>query len=350
MQRHKRLICRLLLTVTALAMSHWVAAQEQNITLPKRQLTSKEVFSAIQKQTSYGIAVNESRFPMEHKVKITQSPIRVSSLLTMLLKGTGMTYLLNGNVIVIYNDDRKAPDVIATATEKVVTTPTARPVVIDRTADRIEESAPQPVKTTAYFVPVAVDSTIRTFNNEPKTEYSFVPSAHIRPNYLPKAAIKTNLLIAATTTPNIGAEFGLARKWTLDLTLAYNPFMLQKGGINKVGFVQPELRYWFCQRFEKHFIGLHGLYGRFNIGEVDFLTTTFEQKRYKGWGAGAGISYGYHLPIAKRWAMEFTAGAGYVYLEYDKFRCYACDEFLGKRNRHYLGPTKAGISLMYFFR
>ena len=218
-------------------------------------------------------------------------------------------------------------------------------------ANMASKATTKAVKTTAYFVPNTTGHTIRAFTDEPKTEYGFVPYDQMRTEeYLPKFAVKTNLLYLATTTLDAGVEFGLARKWTLGLSGAYNPFQLQEGGINLMWLVQPELRYWFCQRFEKHFIGLHGLYGQFNIGQVDFLTTTFEQNRYSGWGAGAGISYGYHLPIANRWALEFTLGAGYVYLEYDKFRCYECDEFVAKKNSHYFGPTKAGVSLIFMIK
>ncbi len=212
------------------------------------------------------------------------------------------------------------------------------------------ENTAAATKTTAYFVPNRADNTVRAFSDEPKTEYSFIPYDRMNKLYMPKFGIKTNLLTWATTTPNAALEFSLAKKWTLDITAAYNPFQLEAGGINLLWYVQPELRYWFCQRFEKHFIGLHGIYGQYNIGDVDFLTTTFQDYRYKGWGAGAGISYGYHLPMAKRWAWEFTVGMGYVYLQYDKYRCYECDEYLGKKGKHYFGPTKAGISLIYMIK
>lgn len=168
--------------------------------------------------------------------------------------------------------------------------------------------------------------------------------------YYPKLGIKSNLAYLATTTPNAAIEFGLTKKWTLDVSIAYNPFKLQEGGINLFWFAQPEARYWFCQRFEKHFVGLHAMYGQFNLGQVDFLTTTFKEHRYDGWGAGGGLSYGYHLPMGKRWAWEFTVGAGYVYLEYDKYRCYDCDEYMGKKNRHYFGPTRAGVSLIFMMK
>ena len=39
-----------------------------------------------------------------------------------------------------------------------------------------------------------------------------------------KIALKSNLLYDATTTMNLGLEFGLARKWTLDVPVNYNPW------------------------------------------------------------------------------------------------------------------------------
>lgn len=207
------------------------------------------------------------------------------------------------------------------------------------------------VKTNTYFVPKNTDHTIRAFSDEPLTEYGFIPYKDMNAgDYLPKVGVKTNLLVWATTTPNVAIEFALAKKWTFDLAVAYNPFQLQKGGVNHVTIVSPEVRYWFCQRFERHFVGLHALAGTFNIGDVTFLTRTFETNRYDGWGVGGGLTYGYHLPMGKRWAWEFMVGAGYVYLKWDKYRCYDCDEYVGKKGKHYFGPTKAGVSLVFMIK
>ncbi len=219
-----------------------------------------------------------------------------------------------------------------------------------READNITaDSTPAPaVKSTAYFIPQ--DNTIKAFADEAKTEYTFISTPQ-RQQYLPQVAVKTNLLYLATTTPNVAVEFGLAKKWTMDVSVAFNPFKLSEDGINRFWFVQPEVRYWFCNRFERHFIGLHGIYGDFNIGNMAMpLTHAFDEHRYDGWAAGAGLSYGYHLPMGKRWAWEFTVGAGYVYMDYDKYRCYDCDEFEGNKGRHYFGPTKAGVSLIFMIR
>ncbi len=169
--------------------------------------------------------------------------------------------------------------------------------------------------------------------------------------YLPQSALKTNVLYLGSSTLNVSFEFGLGRRWTADLSTGYNPFRLQKESTNQLWFVQPEFRYWFCQRFERHFLGVHGLYGAYNMGQFDFLTSTFREHRYKGSALGAGISWGYHLPMGGgRWAWEFSLGGGYVWLDYDKYACYECDELEASRDRHYLGPTRAAVSLVFMIR
>lgn len=201
----------------------------------------------------------------------------------------------------------------------------------------------------AYFIPGG--QIVKPSSSEAKSQYTFIPSGHIGKSYLPNTSVKTNLLVWGAVTPNVGMEFGLAPKWSVEVFAGYNPFKLSSNGVNRFWFIQPEARYWFCQRFEKHFMGIHALYGQYNIGDIKIpFTDRFEEYRYDGWAAGMGVSYGYHLPMSKRWAWEFTIGAGYVYLKYDKFRCFDCDEYRGNKSRHYLGPTKAGISLIYMIK
>ena len=66
--------------------------------------------------------------------------------------------------------------------------------------------------------------------------------------YLPKFAIKTNALYWATSTPNLGFEVGLAKKITLDVSGNYNPWKFGNDRQIKHWLVQPELRYWLCER------------------------------------------------------------------------------------------------------
>ena len=70
-------------------------------------------------------------------------------------------------------------------------------------------------------------------------------------------ALKNNLLYDATTTPNLALEIGLGKKTTLDLYGGYNPFTFGGNKRFKHWLVQPEFRYWTCERFNGTFWGLH---------------------------------------------------------------------------------------------
>ncbi len=164
-------------------------------------------------------------------------------------------------------------------------------------------------------------------------------------------AVKTNLLYWGTTTPNLSPEFGLGRKTTLELTGAYNPWTLNKADNRKMKhwMVMPEFRYWLCERFNGHFFGLHSGYAFYNISgvRVPFEPKHTKDHRYQGWATGAGIAYGYSWILSPRWNMEATVGVGYIYTRYDKYECATCGKFKGSQDKHYFGPTKAAVSIIY---
>ena len=67
-------------------------------------------------------------------------------------------------------------------------------------------------------------------------------------------AVKTNAVGWATVSPNIAFEYRVARKWTLDLSLSYNPFTFGDNKKWRHVAVQPEARYWLCAPFGGHFV------------------------------------------------------------------------------------------------
>lgn len=171
-----------------------------------------------------------------------------------------------------------------------------------------------------------------------------------------KAALKTNLLYDATTTFNLGAEFGLSPKWTLDVSANYNPWTFNDNKKWKHWMVQPEARYWLCEKFNGHFFGFHLHGGQYNIGHIDtsfkFLGNDFEalkDHRFEGWFVGAGIGYGYSWVLGKHWNIEAEIALGYAYIRYDKYKCGTCGSKVGKGVHNYVGPTKAALSLVYVF-
>ena len=168
--------------------------------------------------------------------------------------------------------------------------------------------------------------------------------------------LKTNLLTDALASPNIGLEVGLSPKWTLDITGEGN-FWKYNRHLWKHWFVQPEARYWFCERFAGHFIGIHAIGGYYNFGNiknsVKFLGSDFSSltdHRVQGWGVGGGIAYGYAWVINKHWNIEAEIGVGYIYTRYDKYPCAVCGTVEEKDKPHnYYGPTKAALSFVYLF-
>ena len=171
-----------------------------------------------------------------------------------------------------------------------------------------------------------------------------------------KAALKTNLISDAVTSPNIGLEFKMAPKWTFDISGQVNFWNIHNRRWRH-WMVQPEARVWFCEAFQGSFWGLHLIGGQFNIGNIKnnikFLGSDFSNlthHRYQGWGAGAGIGYGYDWILAKHWNLEFEVGVGWIYTRFDKYPCTECGTAIAKDKPHnYFGPTKLSLAIEYVF-
>ena len=142
-------------------------------------------------------------------------------------------------------------------------------------------------------------------------------------------AIKTNGL------------YWLSNKVTLDISGAYNPWTFKDDKKMRFWLVQPEVKYWLCEKFEGHFVGLH-LHGAQYFGG-------FKDKRYDGYLAGGGFTYGYDWILSPHWNLEAAIGIGYArlwYKESDRIPCLKCYE---NKHKNYFGPTKAALSLIYVF-
>ena len=160
--------------------------------------------------------------------------------------------------------------------------------------------------------------------------------------------VKTNTLYWLTTTINIGAEIGLGKNTTIDLLGTYNPWSFGDNKKIKHWLVQPEFRYWTCERFNGHFWGIHAFYSEFNMGGIKMLG--LEKYRYEGTLYGAGIAYGHQWIIGKRWNLEATIGVGYARIEYDKYEYQTCGPYIKKGTKDYIGPTKIGINFIYIIK
>lgn len=170
-------------------------------------------------------------------------------------------------------------------------------------------------------------------------------------------ALKTNLLSDGFLNPNLGVEFGLNPKWTIDVTGQINGWKLSHNRQWRHWALQPEARYWLCERFNGHFLAAHLHGGQYNIGgidgRIDFLGTDFRKlkdARFQGWFVGAGIAYGYSWILDQHWNLEAELGIGYSYTRFDQFKCSGCGKKVKTDQPHnYVGVTKAALNIVYLF-
>lgn len=187
----------------------------------------------------------------------------------------------------------------------------------------------------------------------PVAPYSLPVENPHRPFYM---ALKSNMLSDVLAVPEIGAEFYLGKNMSIvgnwmygwwDKNSAHRYWRLYGGDI--------ALRWWFGKAaHEKPLTGHHvGIYA--GVLTYDF---EFGGKGYMGGLPGkslwdrcmrqVGIEYGYSLPIARRWNIDFTLGVGYLGGKYEEYvpmdKCYV---WQATKQKTWIGPTKLEISLTW---
>lgn len=197
-------------------------------------------------------------------------------------------------------------------------------------------------------------------------------------------ALKTNMLYDATTTPNLGLEVQFGKRNTAQIFYGLNLWTFNKNQAAplqktaKHWSVMPEVRWWLCSPMNGFFWGIHAMGGQFNVSnmyipEVGYFfghrhpkssDTDYDKKypkhgnvfkavrgnsRVEGTYAGGGVTIGYQWIINRHWNLEAEVGGGYDYVWTKHYKCSECNKLLHEGGVHYLGLTKAGVSLMYVF-
>lgn len=160
--------------------------------------------------------------------------------------------------------------------------------------------------------------------------------------------VKTNMLYDALLVPNGGLEIYLGKNWSIDAYWMYawwksdrvHNYWRTYGG-------DVELRKWLGSAAKrKPLTGHHiGAYAQivtydFELGGRGYLADR--------WSYAAGVSYGYSLPVAKRLNIDFSIGLGYMGGEYKEYLPQDGHYvWQSTKRRHWIGPTKAEISLVW---
>ena len=125
-----------------------------------------------------------------------------------------------------------------------------------------------------------------------------------------KVALTTNMLYDAALIPDLGVEIAFGSRWSFSLTGHH------------AGAYFSMLTYDFK-------LGRHGYLG-------------------DRWSYAAGLSYGYSVALSRYFNIDFSIGLGYLWGKYKKYHreddCYVWER---TSRRHWFGPTKAGVTLVY---
>lgn len=170
-------------------------------------------------------------------------------------------------------------------------------------------------------------------------------SAFCRPFYM---AIKSNMLYDLAMTPNAGIEFYLGAGFSLSANWQYAWWKRDKSAFYwRIYGGDAEVRYWFGKLAkEKPLTGHHvGIYGQ--MVTYDFI---FGRKGVLAprWSWVVGASYGYSLPIHEVLNLDFVVGLGYhsgIFKEYELIDDHYA--WQATKRRHWVGPTKAEITLVW---
>ena len=159
---------------------------------------------------------------------------------------------------------------------------------------------------------------------------------------------KINAVPLAGLVANAGVEFKISPRFSIDIPFLYSPYNISSTKKIRVLALQPELRYWVNKRFNGHFFGLHTHVMWFNTAGI----IKNKDLRYQDSGdkplLGAGISYGYALPISEKFDIEFTLGVGYAKYSYDSFYNVPNGQKLGHNiSKDYWGITRLGVTFSY---
>jgi len=206
---------------------------------------------------------------------------------------------------------------------------------------------------TVFMAENATTETIRIDTVSVQPTDTATITAHVNP-ILPTSCrpfyigLSTNLLYDALLTPNIGVEIYLGRRWSVAANWMYAWWKSdRKYRYHRIYGGDLELRRRFkTKKGRSPLTGHHaGIYGQILTYDLEWGGKGYLGNR---WSYGAGISYGYSAPIGNRLNLDFTIGIGYIggkYFEYvPQGNCYI---WQATKQRHWFGPTRAAVSLVW---
>ena len=168
-------------------------------------------------------------------------------------------------------------------------------------------------------------------------------------SWSPLYYIKTNMLGWPCLWVNFEGETDFAPHWSAAIAVYYSGWdYFHRDTKFRTFSVMPEIRYWFQGRNDGFFMGAHCGASYYNIALAG--KSRYQDHDGNTPAVGGGFTIGYRLPLRNpRWKLEFAAGGGAYYLDYDIFENRVNGSLIGRRHRVFYGLDKVAVSICYTF-
>lgn len=164
-----------------------------------------------------------------------------------------------------------------------------------------------------------------------------------------KAAVSTDLVgYANFVTMNVEASVPVARHWSINAGVRYNPFTFDLGegkedARNRQQTYAAGMRYWPWNVYSGWWLAGKLQYQEYNSGGI-VSRATYEGDRF-----GTGFSGGYSYMLGKHFNVDFGLGFWGGYDRFTRYACPVCGVTEDSGEKFFILPSDVIIAFSYVF-
>ena len=163
-----------------------------------------------------------------------------------------------------------------------------------------------------------------------------------------EVAVSTNVAdYADLGTMNMTMSYALARHWTVDAVMKYNPFSFEIGDEGTLQRKQRMLgagaRFWPWHVYSGWWFSGRALWQEFNSSLLR------ESEATEGDRVGASIAGGYSYMLSRHFNLEVGAGVWAGYSSYTQYACPRCGRIIGHGREGFILPSDIILALSFIF-
>ena len=162
-----------------------------------------------------------------------------------------------------------------------------------------------------------------------------------------KLSLSVNLLdCAALGTLNADMSYTLARRWSVDVGVRYNPFTFRRGTRQfqmRQQSYAAGVRLWPWHTLSGWWFASKLRYQEYNFGGI------VSSQAQEGDRLGVGLYAGYTHMISRHFNIEFGMGAWAGADFYRRYSCTVCGTTVAEGAKTFVLPDDLAISIVYVF-